>query len=93
MPRHARRGMNGAPIVQALASGEFPILTPPLRLSEFVATLPLAQDKAFGQPLESQLRSCLLAAWIAEAAGCDKAVRDTVWWVAPSCRVAPVHPH
>ena len=37
-------------------------------MGEFVATLALAQDNAFGQPLESQLRSCLLASWI-----CDEA--------------------
>lgn len=63
-------------------SGEFPIFQKSLRLGEFVATLALAQDNAFGQPLESQLRSCLLAAWIAEAAGFDKEVRDNVYWVA-----------
>ena len=45
----------------------------PLRLAEFVATLALAQDNAFGQPLESQLRSCLLASWICEAAGFERA--------------------
>jgi len=57
-------------------------LTPaPLRLGEFVATLALAQDNAFGQPLESQLRSCLLAAWICEAGGFTSDVRDTVYWV------------
>ena len=43
--------MNGAPAVRAFTSGEFPILATPLRLSEFVATLALAQDNAFGQPL------------------------------------------
>src|SRR3954452_13325820 len=43
-------------------SGDHPIMAAPLRLAEFVATLALAQDNAFGQPLESQLRSCLLAA-------------------------------
>ena len=53
-----------------------------LRLSEFVATLALAQDNAFGQPLESQLRSCLLATWICEAAGFEQDVRDTAYWVA-----------
>ncbi len=53
-----------------------------LRQSEFVATLALAQDNAFGQPLESQLRSCLLASWICEAAGFEKDVRDTAYWVA-----------
>src|SRR4029434_5018701 len=42
----------------------------------------LAQDNAFGQPLESQLRSCLLASWLCEAAGFDHAVRDTAYWVA-----------
>jgi HD-GYP domain-containing protein (c-di-GMP phosphodiesterase class II) len=47
-----------------------------------VATLALAQDNAFGQPLESQLRSCLLARWIGEAAGFDAALHDTVYWVA-----------
>ena len=51
-------------------------------MGEFVATLALAQDNAFGQPLESQLRSCLLAAWICEAAGFEKPVCDTVYWVA-----------
>ena len=40
--------------------------------SEFVATLALAQDNAFGQPLESQLRSCLLASWMCEAAGFEQ---------------------
>ena len=42
----------------------------------------LAQDNAFGQPLESQLRSCLLATWICDAAGFDPSVHDTVYWVA-----------
>jgi HD-GYP domain-containing protein (c-di-GMP phosphodiesterase class II) len=54
----------------------------PLRMGELVATLALAQDNAFGQPLESQLRSCLLAAWMGEEAGLDRETRDTVYWVA-----------
>jgi HD-GYP domain-containing protein (c-di-GMP phosphodiesterase class II)/DNA-binding CsgD family transcriptional regulator len=54
----------------------------PLRLGEFVATLTLAQDNAFGQPLESQLRSCLLTRWMCEAAGFGQDVRDTAYWVA-----------
>jgi HD-GYP domain-containing protein (c-di-GMP phosphodiesterase class II) len=54
----------------------------PLRLSEFVATLALAQDNAFGQPLESQLRSCLLASWICDAAGFETDVSETAYWVA-----------
>ena len=63
-------------------SGGLPIFEKPLRLSEFVATLALAQDNAFGQPLESQLRSCLLANSICEAAELDPSVRDTTYWVA-----------
>lgn len=54
----------------------------PLRLGELVATLALAQDNAFGQPLESQLRSCLLATWTCEAAGFAEEVRETAYWVA-----------
>ena len=57
-------------------------MSAPLRLSEFVATLALAQDNAFGQPLESQLRSCLLASWICESAGFEADVRETIYWVA-----------
>jgi HD-GYP domain-containing protein (c-di-GMP phosphodiesterase class II) len=57
-------------------------LAKPVRLGEFIATLALAQDNAFGQPLESQLRSCLLGTWICEAAGFDQQVRDAVYWVA-----------
>jgi len=53
-------------------------LAPPLRLSEFVATLALAQDNAFGQPLESQLRSCLLATWLCDAAGLDDGALNVV---------------
>src|SRR5581483_8218573 len=63
-------------------SGGPPIFDPPLRLGELVATLALAQDNAFGQPLESQLRSCLLASWLGEAAGLDEEARATVYWVA-----------
>jgi len=51
-------------------------------MGELVATLALAQDNAFGQPLESQLRSCLLASWMCEQAGHDDDVRETVYWVA-----------
>ena len=66
----------------ANTSGGLPISATSLRLSEFVATLALAQDNAFGQPLESQLRSCLLANSICEAAGFDDDLRETVYWVA-----------
>jgi len=51
-------------------------------LGEFVATLALAQDNAFGQPLESQLRSCLLAMWLSEEAGFERELRETIYWVA-----------
>jgi len=47
-----------------------------------VATLALAQDNAFGQPLESQLRSCLLATWMCDQAGYPDDVRRTTYWVA-----------
>lgn len=57
-------------------------MDPPLRLAELVATLALAQDNAFGQPLESQLRSCLLASWICEEAGFESDVREHAYWVA-----------
>jgi len=60
----------------------FPIFAPPLRLGELVATLALAQDNAFGQPLESQLRSCLLAVWLSDEAGFDEETRATIYWVA-----------
>jgi HD-GYP domain-containing protein (c-di-GMP phosphodiesterase class II) len=66
----------------AETSGGLPISESPLRLGELVATLALAQDNAFGQPLESQLRSCLLATWMCEQAGYADDVRDTAYWVA-----------
>lgn len=47
-----------------------------------MATLALAQDNAFGQPLESQLRSCLLACWIADEGGLGPELRETVYWTA-----------
>lgn len=53
-----------------------------LRMGHFVATLALGQDNAFGQPLESQLRSCVLASRLCEAAGHPLALRATVHWVA-----------
>ena len=57
-------------------------MEPPLRLAEIVATLALAQDNAFGQPLESQLRSCLLASWMCDEAGFERDLNETVYWVA-----------
>jgi HD-GYP domain-containing protein (c-di-GMP phosphodiesterase class II) len=63
------------------ASGGFPISAHPLRLGELVATLALAQDNAFGQPFDSQLRSCLFAMAMCEEAGFDEELRRTVYWV------------
>ena len=63
-------------------SGGLPISDPSLRMGELVATFALAQDNAFGQPLESQLRSCLLAVDICEEAGLDRETRETAYWVA-----------
>src|SRR4051812_29205291 len=63
-------------------SGERPISSSSLRVGELVATLALAQDNAFGQPLESQLRSCLLATWMCDAAGTGDELRETAYWVA-----------
>jgi HD-GYP domain-containing protein (c-di-GMP phosphodiesterase class II) len=51
-------------------------------MGELVATFALAQDNAFGQPLESQLRSCLLAMWMCDEARFERKLRDTVYWVA-----------
>jgi len=70
-----------SPIARADTSGVRPIFSPPLRLAELVATLALAQDNAFGQPLESQLRSCLLASWLCEEAEFDDDVRTDAYWV------------
>jgi HD-GYP domain-containing protein (c-di-GMP phosphodiesterase class II) len=65
-----------------LTSGGFPISAHPLRLGELVATLALAQDNAFGQPFDSQLRSCLLAMALCQEAGFDDELRRTAYWVA-----------
>jgi hypothetical protein len=53
-----------------------------LSLGELVAVLTLGQDSSFGQPLESQMRSTLLAIWLAGSAGLDTEVRDTAYWCA-----------
>jgi HD-GYP domain-containing protein (c-di-GMP phosphodiesterase class II) len=70
-----------SPIVRTGTSGVRPIFSPRLRLAELVATLALAQDNAFGQPLESQLRSCLLASWLCDEAGFGEEVRTDTYWV------------
>ena len=53
-----------------------------LTTGQLVAVLALGQDNSFGQPLESQLRSTLLAVWLAEAAGLPQQARDTAYWAA-----------
>jgi len=52
-----------------------------VRLGELVAIFALGQDNAFGQPLESQMRSTLLATWLAESMGLPADVRDVVYWI------------
>src|SRR5213595_2342359 len=80
--RQGRRVVRGSsPLVTIETSGGLPIFDTPLRLAELVATLALAQDNAFGQPLESQLRSCLLASWLCEEAEFDDDVRTDAYWV------------
>jgi HD-GYP domain-containing protein (c-di-GMP phosphodiesterase class II) len=51
-------------------------------MGELVAVLTLGQDNSFGQPLESQLRSTLLAIWLASSAGLGAGIRDTAYWCA-----------
>ena len=51
-------------------------------MGELVAVLALGQDNSFGQPADSQMRSTLLAVWLAEAAGLPAHVRDTAYWTA-----------
>jgi hypothetical protein len=53
-----------------------------LTMGELVAVLALGQDNAFGQPLETQARSTLLAIWLAETAGLPAQDRDTTYWAA-----------
>ena len=53
-----------------------------LTMGELVAVLALGQDNSFGQPLETQMRSALLAIWLAEAAGLPARDRDTAYWAA-----------
>lgn len=53
-----------------------------LRLAELVGLLSLGQDSAFGQPMESELRSCLLSVWIAESLGLDEAAISTTYYTA-----------
>jgi HD-GYP domain-containing protein (c-di-GMP phosphodiesterase class II) len=53
-----------------------------LSIGELIAVLTLGQDNSFGQPLESQMRSTLLAIWLAESAGLGADIQDTAYWCA-----------
>src|SRR4029078_4445378 len=69
------------PSALVTASGGLPIRGPSLGLGELVMTFALGKDNAFGQPLESQLRSCLLADAMCRELGTDEALRSTTYWL------------
>ena len=50
-----------------------------LSLGELVAIISFGQDSSFGQPLEFQMRSTLLAIWLAGSAGAGAEVSETVY--------------
>ncbi|MFL5824393.1 MAG: HD domain-containing phosphohydrolase [Solirubrobacteraceae bacterium] len=52
-------------------------------LVEIVGTLALAQDGAFGQPADAQLRATAIARGLARRIGLDATQRDAVRWAAP----------
>ena len=52
-----------------------------VRRSELVATLSLAADLGFGQPMEHAARSCLVAVRFAELLGLDAGDRANTYWV------------
>ena len=54
-----------------------------IRLAEIAALLALAQDGAFGQPTDSQLRGALLAHEIADHCDLDEGTREALFWAAP----------
>src|SRR3954451_23773503 len=74
-------GASACTVCLRTASGGLPIPDPSLRLGELVMTFALGQDNAFGQPLESQLRSCLLAEAMCRELGADEALRATTYWL------------
>jgi HD-GYP domain-containing protein (c-di-GMP phosphodiesterase class II) len=53
-----------------------------VRRSELVATLSLAADLGFGQPMEHAARSCLVAVRFADELGLDARDRTHSYWVA-----------
>lgn len=56
---------------------------PAVALAEIVGTLALAQDGAFGQPADAQLRAAAIARGLAGRVGLDGAEREAVRWAAP----------
>jgi HD-GYP domain-containing protein (c-di-GMP phosphodiesterase class II) len=52
-----------------------------VRLAEVVATLSLATDLGYGQPMEHVQRSCLLAMRLSEQLGLDESERAVVYYV------------
>lgn len=52
-----------------------------VRLAELVATLSLATDLGYGQPMEHVLRSCLIALCLSEELGLDASERVAVYYV------------
>lgn len=53
-----------------------------IALAEIVGLFALGQDNAFGQPMGSQLRSCLIASGLADELDLSDAERADVYWVA-----------
>jgi HD-GYP domain-containing protein (c-di-GMP phosphodiesterase class II) len=53
-----------------------------IRLAELMASLSLATDLGLGQPLEQQLRVCLLALELAERLGCTPEEASDVYYLA-----------
>lgn len=56
---------------------------PAVALAEIVGTLALAQDGAFGQPADAQLRATMIARGLAGRIGLDAGEREAVRWAAP----------
>ena len=56
-----------------MVGSDKPALSRPLRLAELLASVSLATDLGTGQPLGHALRTCTIAAALAEAMGCGPA--------------------
>jgi HD-GYP domain-containing protein (c-di-GMP phosphodiesterase class II)/DNA-binding CsgD family transcriptional regulator len=55
-----------------MVGADQPAPSPPLRLAELLASVSLATDLGTGQPLGHALRTCTIAAALAEAMGCGQ---------------------